>query len=122
MYINAHQTCDGIVEIYFMPEVSEIQKHHFYYVSTKLTFDVMELKITTLSQVPVNHSQVVSRLLVGTVSVNNTCILIKTIDSVIRSERFGHKLFLKTSGHLFPQEREGIWGPSYQSGLGSQAK
>jgi len=27
MYINVQQTCDGIVEIYFMPEVSEIQKH-----------------------------------------------------------------------------------------------
>jgi len=27
MYINAQQTCDSFVEIYFMPEVSEIQKH-----------------------------------------------------------------------------------------------
>ena len=27
MYINTQQTCDGIVQIYFMPEVSEIQKH-----------------------------------------------------------------------------------------------
>jgi len=37
-----------------MPDVSEIPET--LYVSTKLTLDVMGLKITTLSQEPVNHS------------------------------------------------------------------
>ena len=53
MYINAQQTCEDIVDIYFMPDVFEIPET---YVSTKLPFDVMGQKITTLSQVPVNHS------------------------------------------------------------------
>ena len=55
MYLNAQQTCEGIVEIYFMPDVSEIPETYTY-VSTKLTLDVMGLKIATLSQEPVNHS------------------------------------------------------------------
>jgi len=52
LYINAQQTCEGIVKIYFMPDVSEIPET---YVFTKLTLDIMGLKITTLSQEPVNH-------------------------------------------------------------------
>jgi len=52
--LNAQQTYEGIVEIYFMPDVFEIPET--YYVSTKLTWEVMGLKITTLSQEPVNHS------------------------------------------------------------------
>jgi len=51
--INAQQTCEDIVEIYFMPEIPET------YVSTKLTLDVKGLKITTLSKEPVNHSQLI---------------------------------------------------------------
>jgi len=53
LYIHAQQTCEGTVEIYFMPGVSETPETH---VSTKLTLYVMGLKITTLSQEPVNHS------------------------------------------------------------------
>ena len=57
MYLNAHQTCEGNVEIYFMTDVSEIPES---FVSTKFTLDVMGLKITTLSQEPVNHSQLLN--------------------------------------------------------------
>ena len=50
MYINAQQICDGIVEIYFKPDISEIPETYiFYYISTKLTLDVLGLKIATLS-------------------------------------------------------------------------
>ena len=44
LYLHAHQTYQGIVKIYFIPDVSEIPET--YNVSTKLTFDVMGLKIT----------------------------------------------------------------------------
>jgi len=57
LYINAQQTCAGIVEIYVMSDVSEIPETYrpmFFY--TKLTLDVMGLKLTTFSQEPVNHS------------------------------------------------------------------
>jgi len=48
LYINAQQTSEGIVEIYFMPNVSEIPEA-YNSVSTNLTLDAMGLKITTLS-------------------------------------------------------------------------
>jgi len=61
LYINAQQTCGGIVDLYFMPDVSEIPETYIMiYVSTKLTLDVMGLKITTLFQEPVNHSHLLN--------------------------------------------------------------
>jgi len=61
LYINAQQTCAGVVEIYVMSDVSEIPetcRPMFFY--TKLTLDVMGLKITTFSQEPVNHSPILN--------------------------------------------------------------
>jgi len=52
LYINVQQTGKCIVDIYLVPDVSEVP----VYVSTKLTLDVMGLKITTLSKEQVNHS------------------------------------------------------------------
>jgi len=57
LYINAQQTCEGIVKIYFMPDVSEIPETSRPMFLHKINIlDVMGLKITTLSQTPVNHS------------------------------------------------------------------
>jgi len=65
LYINAQQTCEGIVEIYFMPDVSEIPVTN---VPTKLTLDIMGLKITTLSQEPVNHSPLLNKKIIYKIS------------------------------------------------------
>ena len=47
LYINAQQTCKGNVEKYFMPGRCFGNSRNMYD-STKLTLDVMGLKITTL--------------------------------------------------------------------------
>ena len=58
-YIYMHSRhAECIVEIYFLCLMFlKFQKH--IYVSTKLTLGVMGLKITTLSQEPVNHVLIV---------------------------------------------------------------